>query len=46
MRRPAHSIIVVAVPTKKREAFVAESGAFVGWTFVSLADGRESGTEV
>lgn len=45
MRRPDHSRIVVAVPTKKREAFVVESGAFVGWILVSLASGRVVGTD-
>jgi hypothetical protein len=39
-------MIVVAVPTKKREAFVESFGAFEGCTFVSLASGRESGMEV
>jgi len=38
--------MVVAVPTKKRDAFVEAEGALVGWTFVSLAEGREEGIEV
>lgn len=45
MRKPAYSMIVVAVPTKKREALV-EDGVFVGWTLVSFAAGNESGIEV
>jgi hypothetical protein len=36
----------VAVPTKKRDAFVESSGALEGWSLVSLASGREAGIEV
>lgn len=37
---PSHSRIVVAVPMKKRVAFVSSSFALDGWTFVDFASGK------